>query len=318
MGRRRKGLKIDGIVLVDKPQGLSSNAVVQRVKRMFNAQKAGHTGALDPLATGMLPVCLGEATKFSQYSLDADKAYVTTALLGVRTDTSDADGEVVDVQEVNVTEREVASILAHFRGAIQQTPSPFSALKYQGKPLYYYARQGIDVPRPTRDIHVHHIELLNAEDDKFDIEIHCSKGTYIRTIVDDMGQLLGCGAHVCKLRRLWISGFKDLKMHNLEALESLCHQEETCTSNAKEQNSRFKSVLLPMDVHLNHIPIINLDAQDANAFGHGMAITLEDTIESDDHLFRIYNSVSKKLLGIATKENERTIQPKRVVVNENQ
>lgn len=311
MSRRRKGNKVDGIVLVDKPEGLSSNAVVQRVKRFFNAQKAGHTGALDPLATGMLPVCLGEATKFSQFSLDADKAYRTTAILGVRTDTSDADGDVVSVKENTSTEEEIVTALASFRGQTKQTPSPFSALKYEGKPLYYYARKGIDVPRPTRDINVHHIELLgtesNVEKDVLDIEIHCSKGTYIRTIIDDLGQMLGCGAHVAKLRRLWVSGFNNLQMHSLEDIEDRC--------NALD-NDAVNDILLPIDVHLAHIPIVYLDDAQSDAFLHGMSVTANVPLHDDMDVFRMYSENTNTMLGIATKQGGNTLQPKRVVVTE--
>ena len=196
MGRRRKGRAINGVVLVDKHQGASSNNILQRVRWAFGAAKAGHTGALDPLATGLLPICLGEATKFSQFLLDTDKTYQVTAKLGVRTTTSDADGEVVSEKPVAVEEAQLDTAIDTFRGTTDQMPSMYSALKHEGQPLYKYARQGIEVPRKVRPITVYSIERTRFEGDELDMTIHCSKGTYIRTIVDDLGEKLGCGAHV--------------------------------------------------------------------------------------------------------------------------
>ena len=187
---RRRGRDIHGVLLLDKPQGLSSNDALQKVKRLYNANRAGHTGALDPLATGMLPICLGEATKFSQYLLDSDKRYRVIAKLGQRTDTSDADGQIVQERPVNFTQAQLDAALDTFRGDIQQVPSMYSALKYQGKKLYEYARQGIEVPREARSITVYELQFIRWEGDELELEIHCSKGTYIRTITDDLGELL--------------------------------------------------------------------------------------------------------------------------------
>ena len=223
MGRQRqfRGRAVDGILLLDKPAGITSNDALQQVKRIYAAAKAGHTGALDPLATGMLPICLGEATKFSQFLLEADKRYRVVAKLGLRTDTSDADGEVVETRPVNVTEAALAEALDGFRGTTQQIPSMYSALKYQGKPLYYYAREGIAVPRESRPIHVYELTLVRFEGDELELEIHCSKGTYIRTIVDDLGEILGCGAHVAVLRRLSVATYPSERMVTLEQLEAI-------------------------------------------------------------------------------------------------
>lgn len=207
MARRTKGRNIDGIVLLDKPTGMSSNHALQRVKRIYNASKAGHTGALDPLATGMLPVCLGEATKFSQHLLDADKRYLVTAKLGQRTDTSDSDGEVVSERPLNFTQEALDAALDSFRGDTLQVPSMFSALKYQGQPLYKYAREGKEVPREARPITVFELNFIKLEGDELTLDIHCSKGTYIRTIIDDLGEKLGCGAHVIMLRRTAVAGY---------------------------------------------------------------------------------------------------------------
>ncbi|MGL5762902.1 MAG: tRNA pseudouridine(55) synthase TruB, partial [Plesiomonas shigelloides] len=204
---RRRGRDVHGILLLDKPQGITSNDALQKVKRLYNANKAGHTGALDPLATGMLPICLGEATKFSQYLLDSDKRYRVIAKLGQRTDTSDSDGEVIQERPVQVTAEQLDEALTHFRGDLQQIPSMYSALKYEGKPLYEYARQGIEVPRESRPITVYELTLIRFEGDEVELEVHCSKGTYIRTIVDDLGERLGCGAHVIYLRRLVVATY---------------------------------------------------------------------------------------------------------------
>ncbi len=217
--RLRKGRDLTGVVLLNKPQGMSSNHALQRVKRLYNAQKAGHTGALDPLATGILPVCLGEATKFSQYLLDADKAYRVEATLGVRTTTSDAEGEVVEEKPVAVDAAKVADAIKQFIGEQEQSPSIYSALKHEGRPLYYYARQGIEVPKKTRTITVHSIELLDIQDNKVTLQVSCSKGTYIRTLVDDLGQLLGCGAHVSMLHRNAVADIAEAAMVTLEQLE---------------------------------------------------------------------------------------------------
>lgn len=207
MARRRKGRPVNGVILLDKPTGISSNDALQKVKRIYFAEKAGHTGALDPLATGMLPICLGEATKFSQFLLDSDKRYRVIAKLGERTNTSDSDGEVVETRDINVTPELLDECIDKFRGESDQVPSMFSALKYQGKPLYEYARQGIEVPREARKITVYEIVLHRFEGDEVEMEVHCSKGTYIRTIVDDLGEMLGCGAHVTMLRRTAVAKY---------------------------------------------------------------------------------------------------------------
>ena len=219
--RRPRGRAIDGIVVVDKEYGASSNEVLQKVKRIFNAAKAGHTGSLDPLATGVLPICLGEATKFSQYLLDSDKAYRTTMKMGVRTTTGDREGEVVEERPVNVTRGDVEAILDRFRGDIEQIPSMFSALKYNGRPLYEYAREGIEVERPSRTISIYRLELLDFDGDECVLEVECSKGTYIRTLVEDIGEALGCLGHVAGLRRLKAGPYTEHEAHSVEELSRL-------------------------------------------------------------------------------------------------
>ena len=248
MGRRRKGRAINGVFLLDKPLGESSNNVLQKVRAMYGAAKAGHTGALDPLASGMLPICLGEATKFSQFLLDADKTYEVTATLGIRTTTSDADGEVVSTLPVTCNEDEIRAACLDFLGASKQIPSMFSALKHEGKPLYWYARQGIEIDRPARDITIFALDILRIEGAEVDMRVHCSKGTYIRSLVDDIGQVLGCGAYVSRLHRSQVAGYPSDKMMSLEALQTLVDTHRI--DKGSEHHPYIDPLLLPMDIPL--------------------------------------------------------------------
>lgn len=225
------------------------------MKRIYNANRAGHTGALDPLATGMLPICLGEATKFSQYLLDSDKRYRVIARLGQRTDTSDADGQIVEERPVTFSAEQLAAALDTFRGDIEQIPSMYSALKYQGKKLYEYARQGIEVPREARPITVYELLFIRHEGNELELEIHCSKGTYIRTIIDDLGEKLGCGAHVIYLRRLAVSKYPVERMVTLEHLRELVEQAEQQDIPAAEL---LDPLLMPMDSPASDYPVVNL------------------------------------------------------------
>ncbi|WP_422447436.1 MULTISPECIES: tRNA pseudouridine(55) synthase TruB [unclassified Endozoicomonas] len=221
-GRRaNRGRPVDGIIVVDKVYGASSNEVLQRVKRLFNAAKAGHTGSLDPLATGVLPICLGEATKFSQYLLDSDKSYRTTMKMGVRTTTGDREGEIVEERPVTVTRSDVEAILHQFRGDVEQVPSMFSALKHNGRPLYEYAREGIEIERPSRTITIHRLELLDFDGDECVFEVDCTKGTYIRTLVEDIGEALGCLGHVAELKRLKAGPYTEHQAHSLDELAAM-------------------------------------------------------------------------------------------------
>ena len=248
MGRRRKGRAINGVFLLDKPLGESSNMVLQKVRAMYGAAKAGHTGALDPLASGMLPICLGEATKFSQFLLNADKTYEVTATLGIRTTTSDADGEVVSTLPVTSTAEEITQVCLSFLGASKQIPSMFSALKHQGKPLYWYARQGIEIERPARDITLFAIDVLRIEGVEVDLRVHCSKGTYIRSLVDDIGQVLGCGAYVSRLHRSQVAGYPSDKMLSLDALQAMVNEHRV--DKGIEHHAFIDPLLLPMDTPL--------------------------------------------------------------------
>ena len=221
MAKRRRGRPINGVLIVDKPQGITSNDVVQRAKRLFDAQKVGHTGSLDPLATGVLPLCLGEATKFSQYLLDSDKKYWTRIKLGVTTATGDADGEVTGGSDASqVTADAVEQALGKFRGEIEQIPSMYSALKHQGQPLYKLARQGVEVERKARSVNIFSNELVKFNGDELELNIHCSKGTYVRTIAEDLGHALGCGGHVIGLRRLAAGPYVGSEAISFEQLEA--------------------------------------------------------------------------------------------------
>ena len=220
MGRRRRGRRVDGILVLDKPQGISSNDAVQAVKRLYGAQKVGHTGSLDPLATGVLPLCFGEATKFSQFLLTSDKKYLVRIQLGVATETGDADGEVIATADAShIRQQDIEAVLPEFRGQIQQVPSMYSALKHKGQPLYKLARQGIEVEREARCVDIFSNELTGFTNPDVELEIHCSKGTYVRTIAEELGKILGVGAHVTALRRLAAGPFVEEDMLTLDYLE---------------------------------------------------------------------------------------------------
>jgi tRNA pseudouridine55 synthase len=242
--------KIDGILLLDKPLHMTSNGALQRVKWLFAAKKAGHTGSLDPLATGMLPLCFGEATKFSQYLLDSDKCYQVTAQLGVKTTTADAEGDVVTVRPFSHMTREaILALLPKFTGVLQQIPPMYSALKVNGKHLYELARNGVEIPREPRTVTIHVLKLIDFEGDKLKLEVHCSKGTYIRTLVEDMGEELGCGAHVSALRRSVVFPYQESKMLTLETIEAL-HQ-----AHGADYLTQF---LLPVETSVQSFPAIQL------------------------------------------------------------
>lgn len=303
MGRRKKGRDLDGVILVDKPTGASSNQILQKVRWIFDAKKAGHTGALDPLASGMLPVCFGNATKFAQYSLDADKTYEVTAKLGIRTTTSDADGEVVATQPVDVSPKQLDAALTTFRGPIKQVPSMFSALKHQGKPLYYYARQGITIERPARDITIHDLQLHRFEGDEVDMTVHCSKGTYIRSLVDDLGQLLGCGAYVTRLHRTAVAGYANCGMYTPAILESL---------KKTDDFGVLDTLLLPTDKPIEHLPMAEINDAAAERFLHGQAVPMEELPESESDVFRVYQRSSNSFKGLAQLQDGE-LAPKRLI-----
>ncbi|WP_448758187.1 tRNA pseudouridine(55) synthase TruB [Aggregatibacter sp.] len=300
---RKRGRDIHGVFLLDKPQGMSSNDIMQKVKRIFQANKAGHTGALDPLATGMLPICLGEATKFSQFLLDADKRYLVTAKLGERTDTSDAEGQIVETHEVKVKTPEILTALEQFRGDILQVPTMFSALKHNGKPLYEYARQGITVEREARPITIFELNFIEYNAPYLTLEVHCSKGTYIRTLVDDLGEVLGCGAHVTMLRRTAVADYPTEKMLDWHTLQSLAEQQDL---------SSLDALLLPMDTAVAKLPALTLNESQTQGIGFGQRVKFDNSnrLQGQVRLF----SHENRFLGVAVIDENNVIRPQRLVV----
>lgn len=260
---------ISGILLLDKPTGLSSNAALQKVKRLFQAKKAGHTGSLDPLASGLLPICFGEATKFSQYLLDADKCYLATAQLGVTTTTGDAEGEVLNRAAVPaLSAQQLQQLSTTFTGPLKQVPPMYSALKHQGTPLYKLARQGIDIDRPPRDVTIRALSLASGETrEELVLQVHCSKGTYIRSLVEDIGQAIGCGAHVTQLRRVSAGPFQAQQMLTLEALQVAAERET------------LADCLLPIDAGLVGWPRVNLSESGCFYLTRGRAIVAPDAAQ---------------------------------------
>ncbi len=262
-GGRQKGRAIDGVLLLDKPIGLTSNQALQRVKRLFDARKAGHTGSLDPLASGLLPICLGQATKVSGFLLNAGKRYQVAARLGQRTDTGDADGQVIEEQPVPVLDRGlVKRVLERFQGLQTQVPPMYSALKHKGQRLYKLARQGIEIERQPREIEIYGLELLSLEADELELEVACSKGTYVRTLIEDIARALGTVAHVIVLRRLGVGPYAEGRMYKLEELEAL----------AEQGMERLDDILLPVDSALEHWPSVELGADSAYYLMQGQAV----------------------------------------------
>ncbi len=306
---RRRGRDVHGVFLLDKQQGASSNDVLQKVKRLFNANKAGHTGALDPLATGMLPICLGEATKFSQYLLDSDKRYRVIARLGERTDTSDADGNLIETRPVIFSQHELDAALESFRGDTMQVPTMFSALKYQGRKLYEYARKGITVPREARPITVFELQFIRWEGNGLELEIQVSKGTYIRTIIDDLGEKLGCGAHVIMLRRLQVARYPIEKMMTLEQLQALA---ATVNTAETPDYAPLDALLLPMDSPSEDFPVVNLPSSLAAFFKQGMPVQAADVPQQG--LVRVTEGDERKFIGMAEIADDGRVAPRRLVV----
>lgn len=258
---RHKRRPVDGVLLLDKPQGLSSNTALQRARRLLNAAKAGHTGTLDPMATGLLPLTFGEATKFSQMLLDADKTYEAVVQLGVETDSGDAEGKVLATRPVTVDRAALEAALARFRGEIEQVPPMYSALKRDGKALYEYARAGIELEREARRVTIHALDLLDFDGERFALRVHCSKGTYIRSLAMDIGAALGCGAHLAALRRTAIGGFDLAGAVTLEALE------------AAGEGGR-DALLAPVDALVADFPVLKLDEEAARALLQGRTLAL--------------------------------------------
>ncbi|WP_165669533.1 tRNA pseudouridine(55) synthase TruB [Metapseudomonas otitidis] len=295
---------VSGILILDKPRGMSSNQALQKVRWLLNAEKAGHTGSLDPLATGVLPLCFGEATKFSQYLLDADKGYETVAQLGVTTTTGDAEGEVLERRDVTVGRDELEAALARFRGEIQQVPPMYSALKKDGQPLYKLARAGEVVEREARSVTIARLELLALDSTKATLSVSCSKGTYIRTLVEDLGQVLGCGGHVAELRRTQAGPFNLSQAISLEELEK---------AHAEGGNEALDRFLLPSDSGLEHWPLVQLSEHSAYYWLHGQPVRAPEAPKFG--MLRVQDH-SGRFIGIGEVSDDGRIAPRRLIRSE--
>jgi tRNA pseudouridine55 synthase len=297
---RRIKRAVDGVLLLDKPLGYSSNQALQQVKRLYQAAKAGHTGSLDPLATGLLPICLGEATKFSHFLLDADKSYRAQVQLGSTTTTGDVEGEVLSHSDVKVAADQLQAALQRFIGDIEQVPPMYSALKYQGKALYEYARIGVDIERPARQVKVFSIDLISfdALAQRFEMDVVCSKGTYIRTLAEDIGHALGCGAHLAGLRRLSTSHFHLEDAYTLEQLEKMTLEQRD-------------DILLGADAAVADLPQVQLDADSTFYLQRGQSVWKSGM--KIEGLFRIYSG-DGRFLGLAELDRDGKIAPKRLLV----
>lgn len=299
---KAKWRSVDGIVLLNKPIGLSSNQALQRVRRLYQAAKAGHTGALDPLATGMLPLCLGEATKFSQYLLDANKRYLTCIQLGKRTTTGDREGEVLTEELIpTITDESLEKILDGFRGEIEQIPPMYSALKHEGRPLYEYARQGIVIERKRRRVTISNLTLVSRTEDTLTLDIQCSKGTYIRTIGEDIGEALGCGAHLHSLHRISTAGYLPENMMTLEQFEAI----------AEQGYEALDSHLISMDTAVEHFVRVDLPETDTLDMMFGRTIPSPVSLEHEA-VVRMYDQGTQRFLGLG-QIKEAFIRPYRLV-----
>ena len=287
--------QVDGVLLLDKASGMTSNDALQKARRLFSAAKGGHTGTLDPMATGLLPLCFGEATKFSADLLDADKTYEAELKLGVTTDTGDAEGRVLTTSEAAVSIADVERLLPRFTGPIKQIPPMHSALKRDGRPLYELARQGIEVEREARDVTIHALDILGLEGDVLRLRVSCSKGTYIRVLAADIGQMLGCGAHLTALRRTRVG---DLVLERSVTLSQLEMQDE----------AQRVVHLLPVDALLQSLPAVHVAADEANRFSHGNPVALPAGFLGK---IRVY--ADGRLLGVGEPGPGGLLWPKRLV-----
>lgn len=304
MARKRKGRPVNGVLVVDKPAGISSNDAVQRAKRLFGAQKVGHTGSLDPLATGVLPLCFGEATKFSQFLLDADKKYRARICLGVSTETGDADGDVIaEADASSVTAAQVAAELKNFVGEIEQVPSMYSALKHQGQPLYKLARQGVEVERVPRKVTVYCAELLQVTGTEIELFVHCSKGTYIRSLAEDLGTALDCGGHVAGLRRLAAGPYKEEQAVSFEKLNAMSGPEE------------LDALLLPVSSAVDSWPIMRLHQDTAHYLLRGQPVQVAHA--PTEGWVQIFESGEEdRFLGVGEILTDGRIAPRRLVASD--
>ena len=340
LAKKRKGRPLDGVLLLDKSQGMTSNQALQRIRRLYGAQKAGHTGSLDPLATGVLPICFGEATKFSRYLLDADKGYYTTAKLGESRTTGDSEGELVFTRDVpDIDEANLFTFLERFKGDIQQVPSMFSALKHQGRPLYEYARKGITIDRPARPVTIYRLDIDEIRESEIDLSVECSKGTYIRSLVEDIGSELECGAHVSMLRRFKAGHFLLEDSHTFDDLSALLESDEESNKYAP-----IDAYLLPTDSLLPNNLKVCIKNELVRSIFHGQAVRIpdfeksgfvsvyasqagleefirsnapEESVESSIARLQVtedYNGEAHVFIGVAEIDSEGLMQPKRLIV----
>ncbi len=299
--QKRKGRRVNGILLLDKPVGITSNSALQRVKRLYNAQKAGHTGNLDPLASGLLPVCFGEATKLSAFLLDSEKAYRGVCKLGVRTTTADAEGEVTETRPVEgITPERVLGVLERFSGTIEQVPPMHSAIKQNGQPLYRLAHQGIEVERKPRAVTIFELQLIRLEEDELEIYVHCSKGTYIRTLAEDIGEALGCGAHLSQLRRTMVGPFEEVNAVTLEAVEEA----------SRSGMEALESLLLPMDTALAGWPAVRLTETSAFYVRQGQPVLVP---QAPTHGWVRLFGADESFVGVGKVLDDGRVAPKRLV-----
>lgn len=294
--RRAPRRRVDGVLLLDKPTGMTSNAALQKARWLFNAEKGGHTGTLDPLATGLLPLCFGEATKFASELLDADKSYRATLRLGVTTDSADSDGNILITRPVDVDVDKWRTAMADFRGEIEQIPPMHSALKRDGKPLYEYARQGIEVPREARRVTIYRLELVSFSGNEAVIDVDCSKGTYIRTLAADLGEKLACGAHLTALRRTRIGRLDVATAISLEKLEAL-------------SGSERDAQLAPVDALLTEVSIVRLNAAETERIVHGQGVRWEGIAGTRQRLY----AADGRFLGLAEQSADGWLNPRRLI-----
>lgn len=292
--------QINGVLLLNKPEGITSNKALQKAKGLYQAKKAGHTGSLDPLATGMLPICFGEATKICQYFLDADKCYQTTGVLGIKTNTSDSTGEITQkIDNFTVSEEELAQVLTEYKGNIEQIPSMFSALKHKGRPLYHYARNGQEIERAARTISIGELILEQFDGVRFDLTVLCSKGTYIRNLVEDIGDSLNVGAHVSRLHRVYTSGFEELAMYSLDDLAEMSEEERL-------------ACLIPMDAAISYFDSLLLSDEEVLVLRQGKILVGHLLSQERAGPLRLYDE-GNQFIGLGERLDNGDLRVKRLL-----
>ncbi len=307
MARRQKGRNVTGILLLDKPTGMTSNKVLQEVKQLFHARKAGHTGSLDPLATGMLPICFGDATKVSGFLLDADKRYTVTCKLGIKTTTADSEGDILEQRPIPELDSDgLEAVLEPFRGEIEQIPPMHSALKHNGERLYNLARQGIEVERKARSVTIYELSLLSQSEDELELEVHCTKGTYVRTLVEDIGESIGCGAHVIQLRRLSVGAYQDpSEMITLDVLRAMEQADREARGGYVEMDKLLNSI----ESALGAWPDVQLTEDAAYYLQQGQPVLVKQS--PTEGLVRLFNPQSQ-FIGVGEIQEDGMVAPRRL------